>query len=82
MADAWEDEDRVEDESGAYGPLSHKENENLQMAEVWEDESRDDEDSGANLAAPASSQAIQGSTPVSLPPTLAMPVIKLSGTGE
>ena len=51
------------------------------MAEVWEDEDRDDEDSGANPAAPASSPAIQGSTPVSLPPTLDMPVIKLSGTG-
>ena len=79
MADAWENEDRVEGESGAYGPLSLKENENLQVAEVWEDEDRDDEDSGANPAAPAS-PAIQGSTPVSLPPTLDMPVIKISGT--
>ena len=76
MADAWEDEDRVEDESGAQAPPSAAEkNEILQMADAWEDEDRDDEDAGANPAAPASSPAIQGSTPVSLPPTLDMPVI-------
>ena len=76
MADAWEDEDRVEDESGAQAPPSAAEkNEILQMADAWEDEDREDEDAGANPAAPASSPAIQGSTPVSLPPTLDMPVI-------